>query len=89
MLFHVSANFIDIAPVIALSARAAGLQTRYKAVSFDPSDPSRLSSEWLVVTDSLPYLSKLASAGWTEPPVPAGWEPWADDRRNVLKALKW
>ncbi|MGD9641779.1 MAG: fused MFS/spermidine synthase [Elusimicrobiales bacterium] len=89
MLFHVSANFIDVAPVIALSARAVGLQTRYKAVSFDPTDPARLSSEWLVVTDNLPYLSKLAAAGWTETPVPAGWEPWADDRRDVLKALKW
>jgi hypothetical protein len=31
----------------------------------------------------------LTAAGWTEPPVPAGWEPWADDRRDVLKALKW
>ena len=31
------------------------------------------------------YVSKK----YTEPPVPAGWEPWADDRRDVLKALKW
>lgn len=89
MVFHVSANFLDIVPVIALSAGAAGLETRYKVAAFDPVDPARLSSEWLAVTGNPAHLAQLARQGWTKPEVPADWLPWADDYRNVLKALKW
>lgn len=89
MVFHVSANFLDISPVIALSAEAAGLETRYKVAAFDPADPARLSSEWLAVTGNPAHLARLARQGWTKPEVPADWLPWADDYRNVLKALKW
>lgn len=89
MVFHVSANFLDIVPVIALSAGAAGLEARYKAAAFDPSDPARLSSEWLAVTGNPAHLAQLARQGWTKPEVPADWLPWADDYRNVLKALRW
>lgn len=89
MVFHVSANFLDLVPVIAGSAGAAGLETRYKVSSFDPSDPARRSSEWLVATSNRAYLRKLSGNGWTKPEVPAGRRPWTDDYRNVLKALKW
>ncbi|MBI4351885.1 MAG: fused MFS/spermidine synthase [Elusimicrobia bacterium] len=89
MVFHVSANFLDVAPVIALSASAAGLQSLYKTVSFDPGDPARLSSEWLAVTDNPAHLRKLAGSGWSAPPVHAGRRVWTDEYRNVLKAIKW
>ncbi len=89
MVFHVSANFIDIAPVIAASARAAGLAALYKTVSFDPSDPERLSSEWLAVGADADYIGRLASRGWRAPPASPGLEPWTDDRRDVLGVLKW
>ncbi|MDO8806657.1 MAG: fused MFS/spermidine synthase [Elusimicrobiota bacterium] len=89
MIFHVSANFLDIIPVLRLSASAAGLQSLAKTASFDPDDPSRFSSEWLAVTNNPAYLKKLAKTGWTAPPPPKGWKVWTDDYRNVLKALKW
>lgn len=89
MLFHVSTNFLDVAPVIRLSAAAAGLQSLQKSVSFDTGDPARLSSEWLAVTGNPAYLRKLAKNGWTAPAVPAGQRVWTDEYRNVLKAIKW
>ena len=89
MLFHVSANFLDIVPVITLSARAGGLEARYKTSSFGPSDLTRLSSEWLAVTANGAHLRQLDANGWTAPRVEAGLRPWTDDYRNVLKALKW
>jgi hypothetical protein len=89
MLFHVSANFLDIVPVITLSARAEGLEARYKTSSFGPSDLTRLSSEWLAVTGNGAYLARLDANGWTAPRVDAGLRPWTDDYRNVLKSLKW
>ena len=89
MIFHVSANFLDIIPVLRLSASAAGMKSLAKTVSFDPDDPSRFSSEWLAVTNNPAYLRKLAKTGWTAPPTPKGWKVWTDEYRNVLKALKW
>ena len=89
MIFHVSANFLDIVPVLRLSASAAGLKSLFKTVSFDPDDPARLSSEWLAVTANPAYLRKLAKNGWSAPPAPRGWQVWTDEYRNVLKAIKW
>ncbi|MDA8243868.1 MAG: fused MFS/spermidine synthase, partial [Elusimicrobia bacterium] len=88
MVFHVSANFLDISPVIALSAGAAGLKSLYKEISYDPSDPARLSSEWLAVTDNPACLKTLESRGWTAAAAPTGWRVWTDEYRDVLKALK-
>ncbi len=88
MVFHVSANFLDISPVIAMSAEAAGLRSLYKEISYDPSDPARLSSEWLAVTDDPSHLRTLRASGWTAASVPQGWRVWTDDYRDVLKALK-
>lgn len=89
MVFHVSANFVDIVPVLDLSAEAAGLQSRYKSVSYDPDDSSRLGSEWLAVTDDPVSLARLERAGWTAPPRRPGWRVWTDDYRDLPKALKW
>lgn len=89
MVFHVSANFLDIAPVIALSASAAGLQGLYKQVSFDPSDPARLSSEWLAVTASPAHLARLRRSGWVQPEIRPGRRAWSDDSSDILEALKW
>jgi len=89
MIFHVSANFLDVMPVLRLSASAAGLQSLAKTISFDPDDPSRFSSEWLAVTNNPATIIKLAKAGWTAPEVPRGWQVWTDEYRNVLKAIKW
>jgi len=89
MVFHVSANFLDVVPVIRLSAAAAGMQSLEKTISFDPDDPARLSSEWLAVTANPAYLAKLSKNGWTVPEARPGWLVWTDDYRNVLKAIKW
>lgn len=89
MIFHVSANFLDIVPVLRLSAAAVGLQSLGKTISFDPDDPARLSSEWLAVTSNPAHLSKLAKTGWTAPAAPRDRQAWTDDYRNVLKAIKW
>jgi SAM-dependent methyltransferase len=88
MIFHVSANFLDIVPVVRLGTSAVGLQSLVKRVSFDPEDPARLSSEWLVATTDPGILRRLSKNGWQKPEVPAGWKVWTDDYRNVLKAIK-
>lgn len=89
MIFHVSSNFLDIIPVLRLSAAAAGLQSLEKTISFDPDDPSRLSSEWLAVTANPAHLGKLAKSGWNAAAAPSGLRVWTDEYRNVLKAIKW
>lgn len=89
MVFHVSANFVDIVPVLDLSARAAGLTSLYKSVSFDPNDSARLSSEWLAVTDNPAHLARLERTGWTRPLPRPGWRAWTDDYRDLPRALKW
>lgn len=89
MVFHVSANFIDIVPVLDLSAAANGLQSRYKSVSYDPNDSARLSSEWLAVTDNPAYLARLEKAGWAAPAQRTGWRTWTDDFRDLPRAIKW
>ena len=89
MVFHVSANFVDLAPVLQLSAAANGLTSLFKSVSYDPDDSARLSSEWLAVTDNPAYLDRLQKAGWARPLPRAGWRVWTDDYRDLPKALKW
>lgn len=88
MVFHISENFLDLVPALRLATSAAGLQSLYKRASFDPEDPARLSSEWLVATSDAKYLRKLSMSGWQRPDVPAGWKVWTDDYHNVLKAVK-
>ncbi|HAH04922.1 MAG TPA: hypothetical protein DCM05_00115 [Elusimicrobia bacterium] len=89
MVFHLSANFLDLVSVLRLGAGSVGLKTMVKKVSFDPDDPDRLSSEWLVASEDETYLAELSKRGWREPEAPQGWPVWTDERRNVLKAIKW
>ena len=86
--FHVSNNFLALAPVVEQLAHNAGMQT---ARVFDRKDPTRLvlDSEWVLVTTSAEFLADPAVARARLPiDVPAGLRLWTDDYSSLFPIIK-
>ncbi|MGI4945232.1 MAG: spermidine synthase, partial [Janthinobacterium lividum] len=79
---HISNRYLDLAPVVAGSAAAAGLQAL-----FEHSSNAAGSSDWTAVTADAALSRALAGAGWktlTAGSIPA----WHDDRWDLMHVIR-
>lgn len=88
LAFHVSNNYLDLAPVVAQLAQEIG----YRAVEVknhaDPDDLI-LPAEWVLVTRNSGVLDNTAIRLHSEPiATREGLRPWTDDFNNLLQILK-
>ncbi|NYF78044.1 spermidine synthase [Granulicella arctica] len=89
LAFHVSNQYLDLAPEIAQLAAASNMEAR----SVDsPDDDSRgeYRATWVLVTANQQFLALPNIASRTEPisPVP-GLHLWTDDYSSLLPILRW
>jgi SAM-dependent methyltransferase len=88
LAFHVSNNYLDLAPVVAQLAQ----EIHYRAIEVknhaDPDD-SILPAEWVLVTRNTSVLENTAIRLHSQPITPRpGLRPWTDDFNNLLEILK-
>jgi spermidine synthase len=86
--FHVSNDFVALAPVVEQLARNAGMQA-VRVV--DREDPTRevFDSEWVLVTANAEFLANPAVVRARQPiEVPAGLRLWTDDYSSLFPIIK-
>ena len=85
---HISNRFLDLKPVLANIAQAAGLSARL--VSDSPEDDrAAASTDWVLLARDARVLDDPAFAGRAEPlPPVAGFSLWTDQFNNLLDVLK-
>ncbi|MGA8531662.1 MAG: fused MFS/spermidine synthase [Acidobacteriaceae bacterium] len=89
LAFHVSNQYLDLVPVVAELAQAAGMQSR---VVETPSDPSRgeYRATWVLVTNNAAFLAQPMVAAMARPiPPRPGLRVWTDDYSSLLPILQW
>jgi spermidine synthase len=90
---HISNRFVDLAPLLAGTAHAAGL------CGFDQSDAGlsgestpirRRPSRWIVLAASCDTLSELATdKRWNRLTADSGSTVWSDERADLLTVVLW
>jgi SAM-dependent methyltransferase len=86
--FHVSNNYLDLAPVVAQLAHLAGFQS-VLVHSHENDDDLTLPADWVLVTNNLAVIGNAAVKVHSEPiPVRKGLRPWTDEYNNLLQILK-
>jgi SAM-dependent methyltransferase len=88
LAFHVSNNYLDLAPVVAQLAA----EIHYHAIEVkNHADPEELilPAEWVLVTRNESVLANTAIKLHAQPiAARAGIRPWTDDFNNLLEILK-
>ena len=90
--FHISNNFLRLAPVVASLARDAGLVCLERYDVPDPSVPlgKATRTEWAVVARSVEALGPLAhDVRWRPVPAQSASITWTDDFSNPLSVVRW
>lgn len=89
LAFHVSNQYLDLVPVVAEIAAAAGMQSR---VVESPSDASRgeFRATWVLVTNNAAFLAQPIIAAMARPiPPRPDLRVWTDDYSSLLPILQW
>ena len=89
LAFHISNQHVNLAPPIALLAKAAG--TRAVRVSSLPNDArGEFGATWMLVSDNEAFFSQpeVAKAARRPDEIP-GLRPWTDDFSSLLPVLRW
>jgi hypothetical protein len=89
LLVHVSNRHLDLEPVVAATARTAGLRGVTRLAVPDSSEAARgvYAAQWIALAAHETSLGALPSRpGWR--PLPAGGPVWSDDYSNLLGALR-
>ena len=84
---HVSNKYLRLAHVPRAAADHIGWHVLLHRTA--PPDPVNSASEWVLLTPDAARAKQLVALGATHPP--AGWEkfePWTDERANVLGVLR-
>ncbi len=88
LAFHVSNNYLDLAPIVRQLAEMAG----YHAVlvkNHASDDELILAADWVLVTNNNDVLENPAVKVHSAPIASrAGLRPWTDDYNNLLQILK-
>jgi len=88
IVVNISNRYLDLAPVVALLARDAGLAVRVRTdaeVSASEKAAGKQGSIWAVMTSTIGDLGPLASdPRWFEPAVQPGDTVWTDDFSSLL-----
>ncbi|MCC7487665.1 MAG: fused MFS/spermidine synthase [Burkholderiales bacterium] len=92
LMFHISNQYLDLAPVLAAIARSLGLAAMAPGPRFTlPFDGrfSQMESRWIALARAPVDLAALAAdEGWVAAEPAAPGRPWTDDYSNILQALK-
>jgi hypothetical protein len=89
LAFHVSNQYLDLAPEIALLAASTGMTARL--VDTPARDEvGEYLAQWVLVTDHAAFLAQPAILALAEaiPPRP-GLRAWTDDDSSLLPILRW
>jgi SAM-dependent methyltransferase len=93
LAFHISNQYLDLAPVLAGLAADAALTARVQTwVPAEPVDPARgrIGSQWALLARRVDDLGPLAADPRWQPLVAStGRAPWTDDLSSVLTAVRW
>jgi hypothetical protein len=89
LAFHVSNQYVDLAPEIARLAASADLQSRLIASEEDvQSGESR--ADWVLVTANQAFLDQIdAQVPADRIPARPGLRPWTDDYSSLLPLVHW
>ncbi len=92
IIFHISNQYLDLAPVLATLAADAGVVSLQPGprMSLPPEDRfGAMESLWVVVSRKIEPLRTLVDEeGWLPLPAPPQARPWTDDYSNLPGALK-
>ena len=91
MLFHVSNQYLDLAPVVAALAQDIGAPAKWLADA--PPGPDRferMSTQVVVIGQPGGSLDDLAAAdGWRDLPPPPASALWTDARSAIISRIIW
>ena len=86
--FHVTNRYLDLAPVVARLAAAAGATARHIALGdAHPVSSRAMRSEVMVLAPAGGSLQDFADDGWDEPA--AGPTLWTDDKSDIYSVIRW
>ena len=89
LAFHVSNQYVDLAPEIAQLAQASGLSARNISTPGNEST-GEFRASWVLVTADPAFFDQPAIAPFaTEIASRPGIFPWTDDFSSLLPALRW
>jgi hypothetical protein len=88
LAFHVSNQYLNLAPEVALLAASAGMQARLVEASPDAARGA-FRSTWILLTGSPTFFTQpeIAAAVHPVPAIP-GLKPWTDDYSSLLPILQ-
>jgi hypothetical protein len=89
LAFHVSNQFLSLAPEVAALAASAGMHARL--VDTPANDAlGEFRAQWVLVTNNAAFFAQpeVAAAAQVIPPQP-GLRPWTDDDSSLLPILRW
>lgn len=87
--FHISNQFLNLAPEVALLASSANMQAR---VIDSPADSARgeLAASWVLVSNNVDFFQQPEIALVAQPiPARFGLQLWTDDYSSLLPIMKW
>jgi spermidine synthase len=90
LIFHISSEYLRLAPVLAALARSSGLQCLYQEdFKLTPADyrMGKLPSQWAVLISPTASSTALARDDRWRQPTTATHAAWSDDYSNILEAL--
>ncbi len=89
LAFHISNQYVDLAPEIAQLASAAGLSARNLSTPAHEST-GEFRASWVLVTADPAFFDQPAIAPFaTEIPSRPGVFPWTDDFSSLLPIVRW
>jgi hypothetical protein len=89
LAFHVSNQFVDLAPEVAQLARASGMQARQVRSEANPAR-GELQAEWVLVTTRAGFFDMPGLRGRaTIVPGRAGVTAWTDDDSSLWRVVRW
>jgi SAM-dependent methyltransferase len=89
LVFHVSNDYLDLAPVVRQLAEEIGYQS-VDVRSHASREEMLLASEWVLVTKNLSVLKNEAVRVHSQPiAARIGLRPWTDSFNNLTQIVKW
>jgi hypothetical protein len=85
--FHISNQYLNLAPEIAALATASGMQARLFESASDPAK-GEYRAVWVLVTSDSSYFERDGLAGASIASVP-GVTAWTDDYSSLLPLVEW
>jgi len=87
--FHVSNNYLALAPVVRQLANQAGYQA-VEVKNHDDAENNVFAADWVLVTNN-PAVLENSAIRLHAVPIDRrdGLRPWTDDFNNLLEIVKW